>query len=212
MPTYKAIPASAKKTEELPFYRPIDRWITAAWEKKEVLTPFAVAAVIALVALAGFKFYGSRYESKAAILMNSGQLEPAVREYPRSAAARLARMKLGQKALEAKDYDKAVSWYGPVAESASTPAILKVAAAQNLALAHLKKGDATKAAEILEKSSKDPTNLSADYTRLLLARTQEIKGDKAAAKSVYQSLAEGATEATVKDEAKERLTWMEKGK
>ncbi len=206
MPTYKNLPTHKK--EALPFYRPIDHWIATAWEKKEVLLPFAVVGVIALIAFVGIRSYGSRYEAKAVHLLETGQWEAVTREYPRSDAARLAYMKLGKQALDAKDYEKAIQWYGPVSENAKAPAILRMAAAQNLALVHLKKGEAAKAVDVLGRAAKDPANRTADYTQLLLARAQEVKGDAEAAKVLYRSLSEGASELAVKNEAKERLSWI----
>lgn len=208
MPTYKSLPTHKK--EDLPLYRPVDRWVAAAWGKKQVLLPIAVVGVIALIAFVGLKSYGSRYEAKASNLLETGQWEAVTREYPRSGAARLARMKLGKQALDAKDYEKAIQWYGAVSENSKAPAILRVAASQNLGLAHLKKGEAAKAVDVLGRAAKDPANRAADYTQLLLARAQEMKGDAEAAKILYQSLSEGASEMAVKEEAKERLSWIVK--
>lgn len=208
MPTYKALPIS-KKTEPLPLYRPMDRWITAVWEKRGILTPLAIVVLIVLLAFVGLKTYAFRYEAKASALLDRGQAETAILKYPRSDAARLARLKLGKQALDAKDYDKAIQWYAPLTENADAPAILKIAATQNLALAHLKKGDAVKAVEVLDRAAKDRANLTADYTQLLLARAYEVKGDVEAAKGLYRTLSETAVQAAVQDEAKERLTWME---
>jgi len=213
MPTYKTLPSS-KKSEELPLYRPIDDLVYSVWKKKDFLLPFVVVAVIALLGFVGFKSYVSHYESKASDLFNQGQLEAVIQQYGRSNAARLARMKLGKQALDtkdAKDFDKAIQWYGAVAEDQNAPPILKVAAVQNLALAYLKKGDAAKAVSLLDQLSKDPFNRTADYTQLLLAYATEVKGDTDAAKNLYKSLSEGASDAAIKDEAKERLSWIEKG-
>jgi len=210
MPTYKTLPKS-RKTEALPLYRPIDDLVYSAWKKKEILMPFLVVGFVALLAFVGFQSYSNRYDSKASDLFNQGNFESVIREYPRSGSSRIARMKLGKQAFEAKDFDKAIAWYGPVAQDADAPAILRIAGTQNLALAYLKKGDAAKSVELLERASKDRMNRTADYTQLLLARAEEVKGDVEAAKALYQSLSEGASDVGIKNEAKERMTWIEKG-
>lgn len=209
MPTYKQRPKSKKKSENLPLYRPIDRLALVVMENRKKLAPILVTVLIALIAFGGFKLYSAHSESLASDLLNRDQLESVVKDYGRSKAAQVARIKLGKTALDAKDYDRAIAFYGPVAANTSAPSLLKIGAQQNLALAYLKKGDAAKAEDILAQTAKDPQNVSSDYTELLLARTQEIGGHKDKALMIYRTLAEGAKEASVKAEAQERKKWLE---
>lgn len=209
MPTYKQRPKAKKKTENLPLYRPIDRLALVVMENRKKLAPIVIAALVALAAFGGFKLYAAHYEGQASDLLNQGELEALTKDYGRSKAAQVARIKLGKTALDAKDYDRAITWYGPVASNASAPALLKIGAQQNLALAYLKKGDAAKAEDILAQAARDPQNVSSDYTELLLARTQEMGGHKDKALMIYRTLAEGAKEASVKAEAQERKKWLE---
>ncbi len=209
MPTYKQRPHVRKSDAPLPLYRPIDRLAIRAVESRKKIAPFAVAAVVLLVLFGAFKAYSSYYEGQASSLLNRNELEVLAKDYGRSRASKVARIKLGKTALDAKEYDRAIDWYAPLAADNAAPALLRVAAAQNLALAHLKKGEPTKGLEILDRTARDPQNANADYTQLLLARTQEMGGNKDKALEIYRTLAEGAKEATVKLEAQERKKWLE---
>jgi predicted negative regulator of RcsB-dependent stress response len=220
MPTYKQRPISKKqKNANLPFYRPIDHLAFKAMENRRKLAPFLIAGVLAFTLFGGFKAYSVHYEEKASRLLNEGQDEVLAKEYRRSKAAKIARMKLGKRSLDAKEYDRAVDWYGPVASDASAPALLRVAAQQNLAFAYLKKGDAAKALEWLDKASKDPQNSSDDYTQLLIARVHEISGEvsgesvhKDKALMIYKTLSEGSREPAVQEEAQARKKWLSETK
>jgi uncharacterized MAPEG superfamily protein len=209
MPTYKQRPHSRKADEPLPLYRPIDRLALRAVENRRKLFPFLAAGAVLLAAFGGFKAYTHYYETKASGLLNRGDLEATVKEYGRSDAARVARIKLGKAALDAREYDRAAGWYAPLAADDSAPDLLRIAAAQNLALVHLKKNEQAQAAAVLEKAAKDPKNASADYTQLLLARAQEVGGNKREAFAIYRTLSEGAKEPAVKLEAREREKWLE---
>jgi hypothetical protein len=209
MPTYKQRPHSKKQAESLPFYRPIDRLAFQVMRHRKKLAPFLIAVALVLGLLGAFKIYAAHYEDKASALLNRGELEALAKDYGRSKAAKIARVKLGKLSLDAKEYDRAIDWYAPVASDSSAPALLRIGAQQNLALAHLKKEDAAKAVEILRNAAKDPENASADYTELLLARTQEVGGHKDKALEIYRALAEGAKEPAVKLEAQERRKWLE---
>lgn len=206
MPTYKQLPRS--KNKPLPFYRPIDRLMIWGWEKRKALTPFLGAAVIVLVVLAGMKGYSGYYEAKATEMSDRGDLEKVVKEYSRSEAARLARARLGKRALETKDYDKAIQWYAPLVEDQAAPVLLRIGAIQNMALAYLKKGDGPKAIELLEKATRERENRTADWSQLLLARVYEVNGQKDQARDIYKNLSEGAAETGIREEAKERLSWI----
>lgn len=206
MPVYKQLPQS--KNKPLPFYRPIDRLMIWALENQKALIPFLVAAVAVLAIFAGMKGYSGHYEAKAAEMSDRGDIEKVVKEYSRSEAARLARARLAKRALEAKDYDKAIQWYAPLAEDHAASAILRIGAIQNIALAYLKKGDGPKAVELLEKVSRERENSTADWSQLLLARAYEVNGQKDQARDIYKNLSEGAVETGIRDEAKERLAWI----
>jgi tetratricopeptide (TPR) repeat protein len=209
VPTYKQRPHLRKSDEPLPLYRPIDKLAIRAVENRRKLFPIFVTVLVLLAAFAAFKAYSAYYESKASSLFNRGDLETAAKEYGRSRAAKAARIKLGRTALDAGEYDRAASWLAPLAHDPKAPDLLRIAAEQNLALVHLKKGEAAKAAEILERAAKDPKNAGADYTGLLLARAHEENGDKDRALAIYRTLAEGAKEPAVKLEARERQKWLE---
>lgn len=209
MPTYKQRPHVRKSDAPLPLYRPIDRLAIRAVENRRRLMPILAAVGFLLAVFAGFKAYSSYYEGKASGLLNKGELEILAKDYGRSNAAKVARIRLGKQALEGKEYDRAIEWYAPLASDASAPDLLRIAAGQNLALAYLKKGEAAKAAEILDRTARDPKNANADYTQLLLARAQEISGDNNRALATYRTLAEGAKEPAVKLEAQERKKWLE---
>lgn len=210
MPTYKQRPKPKKKeVVELPVYRPLDGLALWVAEHRSKVVPVVIAALIGLFLFGGIKAYSAYYESKASDLLNRGDLEVLAKDYPRSKSAQIARLKLGKLALEAKEYDRAIIWYEPVASNSDIPAFLRVGAQQNLALAYLKKGDAPKAEGLLLLASKDPQNVSSDYTQLLLARTQEEGGQKEKALTIYKTLSEGAKEASVKAEAQERKQWLE---
>lgn len=212
MPVYKQLPKNKKKSEHLPFYRPVDHLVMVLWERRKALRPFLAVAASVLVFFFGMKFYSAHYEEKAGALLvkdSKDSLEEVVRNYPRSHAANVSRMKLGKKALDQKNWDQASEWYGQVAQNQNAAAILRVAALQDMALASLKKGDAGAAVASLEKAAHDPGNQNQDYTQLLIARAQEVGGNKDKAKEIYKSLSEGGKNSPIKEEAKERLSWLE---
>lgn len=207
MPIYKNMPHS--KSKPLPFYRPIDRLMIWALERRKALTPFLAAAAVVLAIFAGMKGYSGYYETKATEMSNRGDLEGVVKDYSRSEAAGLARIRLGKRALEAKDYDQAIRWYTPLAEDHAAPTVLRIGAIQNMALAYLKKGNGPKAIELLEKASRERENSNGDYSQLLLARSLEVNGQKDRARDIYKNLSEGAAKTGIGEEAKERLSWIE---
>ncbi|HEX5038311.1 MAG TPA: hypothetical protein VFX30_14235 [bacterium] len=210
MPTYKQRPVSRKERDEkLPLYRPIDGLALQVAENRKKLAPYILLVVVAFALFGVYKAYGAHYESKASGLLERGELETVAKEYGRSKAAQVARVRLGKQAMDAKEYDRAADWYGPVASNASAPALLRITAKQNLALAYLKKGEAAKAVGLLDDASKDPANVSADYTQLLLAYAQETSGHKDKALEIYKTLADGSKEASVKAEAQARTKWLE---
>jgi predicted negative regulator of RcsB-dependent stress response len=210
MPTYKQRPVSKKEREEkLPLYRPIDSLAFQVAENRKKLLPFVLLAVVAFALFGGFKAYKAHFESKASELLEKNELEAVARDYGNSKAAQVARIRLGKSAMDAKEFDRAVDWYAPVASDTSAPALLRIAAKQNLALAYLKKGDAAKAAALLDDASEDPANSSNDYTKLLLAYVQETSGHKDKALEIYKILADGSKEASVKAEAQARTKWLE---
>ncbi|HSA59050.1 MAG TPA: hypothetical protein VLJ37_05125 [bacterium] len=209
MPTYKQRPHLRKSDAPLPLYRPIDRLAIRAMENRRKLAPILAVAGVLLVLFAGLKAYSSYYQGKASALLNKGELEVLAKDYGRSNAAKVARIRLGKLALDGKEYDRAIDWYAPLASDASAPDLLRIAAGQNLALAYLRKGEAAKAAELLDRTARDPKNANADYTQLLLARAQEVSGNKDQAFAIYHTLSEGAKEPSVKLEAREREKWLE---
>lgn len=208
MPTYKQRPHPKKKAEDLPLYRPMDRVALKIVENRGKIIPFVVAGLLILLLFAGYKAYSAHYENKAAALLNANEIERLAKDYERSKAAKIARLKLGKMALDTGEYDRAAAWYEPVASDPKAPAILRAAARQNLALSFLKKGDPAKAVEILENAANDPKNANGDYARLLLARVHETTGNKDKALEIYRSLSEGSTEPAVKTEAQERKKWL----
>lgn len=207
MSTYKRLPRTKKKG--LPFYRPIDRLMVFAWEKRKALVPFLIAVVAVAAILGGVQLYSSYYEGKATKAVLNGDLEKAVRGYPRSEAAKIARTRLGKRALDAKNYDEAIEWYAPLADDHAAPPILRIDALQNSALAHLKKGEETKAIELLEKAARDQNNRNQDYSQLLLAFARELSGQTEVAREAYKGLSEGASDSRIRGEAKEHLSWIE---
>lgn len=208
MPSYKNLPKRKERATDLPLYRPIDKVVHKMWGLKSKLTPVLIVAGLALLVFFGYKFYANHYEKKAKVLFQSGENEKVVSLYPRSSAAFLSRMKLGRKALDDKKYDEAIQWYAPLTDQKSVADIIHVGAIQNLAFAYLKKGEGQRSVELLEKISKDPKNVMADYSRLLLARTYETKGDKEKALQLYKELSEGSATSNIRDEARERSEWL----
>ncbi len=209
MPIYKKLPT--KKRKALPFYRPIDRFFFALWDRRRALTPYVVVLLIVGLLYGGLRLYAARYEGKAALLFASGNLQEVVKGYPRSQAAEVSRVRLGGRALEEGRLDEALDWYRPVAEDRNSAPLLRIAALQNEALIYLKKGDPSRAAEILDKASRDVTNQASDYTQLLLAVVYSEKGEADKARVILKTLSEGAKSPSVQQEASARLAWMEGG-
>jgi predicted negative regulator of RcsB-dependent stress response len=208
MPSYKNLPKERHKEDLHPLlYRPVDRLMIYLWKSRKVVAPFLIAGLLLLIGFGSLRAYVSHYNHKAASLLAEGNLEIVAEQYPKSEAAGVARMKLGYKALEAKDYDQAVRWYLAASEDRSQSAILRINAMQNLALVYVKKNDFDSSFKLLNQAGKDPANLDPDYTRLLTGKVLEEKGETEKAKEVYKSLSEGS--GSVQKEAKESLTWLE---
>lgn len=209
MPTWKQLPKNKAKRDHLPFYRPVDRWFLSLWKFRREILPFAIAFLVLGLAYGGFKFYRTHYESRASGLLAAGEPSRVVAEFPRSDAALMARMELGTKSLQEGKYDEAIQWYQAVSERSKGSGILQISALHNRALAHVKKGEVEKAVPILEEAVQDPENPASDYSRLLLARTYEIKGDGEKALDLYKALTDGTKAPSVQQEAKERMTWLQ---
>jgi tetratricopeptide (TPR) repeat protein len=216
MPTYKQLPLPKKdQGANLPFYRPIDHLAFQVVEHRRKILPYVVVAVLAFALFGGFRAYSAHYEGNASQLLSAGQAEAVVKDYGRSKAARIARLKLGKTALDAKEYDRAIDWFTPVAGDQRAPALLRVSAQQNLAFAYLKKNDAAKALGFLEAAAKDPQNSSNDYTQLLIAYALESEGSSGTAGSkdkalvIYKTLSDGSKEPAVRAEAQARKKWLE---
>lgn len=210
MPLYKSLPREKKKLERLPFYRPIDRLLLEIWNFRKTLALFLVILVILGVGYEGFRLYESHTESQANHLYEKGEWKGVVQQYPRSRSAFVSRLKLGGQALKEGHYDEAIQWYKPAAESSIHPSIFRIAALQNLALAYVEKGDPEQALQTLQQSIVDRENVTPDYSRFLLARVYEIKGEADKATEIYKSLSEGSQGFLIQKEAKERLAWLEK--
>ncbi len=158
----------------------------------------------------GYRMYTSHYESKASELFQQSKFTDVVSHYPRSQMAILALMSLGQKAFEDGHYEEAIPYYSSARSSKRSSPIVKVGATHQLALAYLKKGNPSEAEKLLEEISKDSANKIPDYSKILLARTYEVQGDLEKAKTLYKNLSEGTTLYSLREEAKERLNWLEK--
>lgn len=197
MPIYKNLPQTKKRVEALPLYRPIDRLFLLIWEKKRLLLPILIAAVLLALLYGGLRSYGSYVDERV----------------KRDA---LSDLRSGQKALQEKRYDEAIQLYQTITERRSLPPLFRIAASQNLAGAWLRKGDQERAIAILEKVIQDPENVNPDYSRLLLAKVYEEKGESAQAREIYKALSEGAAAGgsvygAIQEEAKERIKkWEEK--
>ena len=118
-------------------------------------------------------------------------------------------MTLGTRFLQSQKYDEAVQWYTSVSQNAKSPALFRIEALHNLAFVSVKKGDFPKAVSLLEQASTDPKNVTADYSRLLLAKVYEMNDQKEKARGIYSSLSEGTTAPSLREEAKARLSLLE---
>lgn len=206
MPIYKNLPRERPKAKALPLYRPIDRLFLILWARRRALAPFFAAAVVLALVYLGFRIYANSYERRAAALYKTGDLEGAALKFPRSRSAGMARMKLGGEGLKDGRYDEAISWYLPVVSESARLAVLRIAALQNLGLAYAKKGDWENAIASLERAISDRENAAPDWSRFLLAKIFERKGEKGRAEEIYKSLAEGTEVPGLKEEVGEKLS------
>lgn len=191
MPLYKELPRKKKEKVIPPLYRPIDALIAKIWSRRRVLFPFAVALAAVLLLYTTLRITTAHYEEKAK-------------------ATGLTQLKSAKKALEGGRLDEALSYYEPMIESRYLHPLLRIAALENAALVYAKKGDFEKALKTLERSASDSRNKASDYSRLLVARTHEMQGEREKALEIYKSLAEGAGISFVQGVAKERIAWLEK--
>lgn len=207
MPLYKNHPRN--RSQELPFYRPIDRLFYAAWDHRKALVPYAVLVMALAFVYLGLRYYQDVYDRRASTLLEQGHAAEVAERYGRSEAALVARMQLASKALDEKRWDDAVTLFADTVSRAQSFPMIRLAALQNEALALLKKGDYEQALRLLDRAVKDPQNAIPDYTRLLVARTYEMKGDLEKAQEAYKGLAAEGIKPYVQAEAKERLSWFE---
>ena len=203
MPIYKNVPG--KKPESLPFYRPVDKVAFWFWNQRRLMVPIVILTAVTGSAWAGLSSYRSWAEGKAAVILETDTPEKVVDRYPRSSAARIARIQLGDKALAEEKWDEAIRLFQKVAEDRRSDAFLRITALQNEGLALAKKGEWVQSVAVLEKASKDPDNAMADYSSLLLAHVYALKGDEAESKEIYRILSEGAKLPEVKLYAKSQI-------
>ena len=191
-------------TLKLPLYRPLDDLVDESMKHKRTVVSIVIVVFSITFIYLGMSYYQSRYQEKAADLL---QRDPkaVLAQYPRSDAAVLAGVKLGEAALKNSQWDDAIFYYKLLSEKKSIPAIVRVGASQNLALAYLNKGEKEIALQTLLKIEADPENIQQDYTKLLEAHVWEAKGDEAKAQTLYQQISEGAVSNEIKEEAKARL-------
>jgi hypothetical protein len=211
MPTYKQLPHKKnpkKIAAAAPWYTIPENWVTLG-------APVAMLILLLAAGIGIFKFYRSFVANKASTLVSAPQISPAdleavVKKYPKSDAASVARVKLGKKALDAGQWQEAIRWYEPVSTNKSAAAVLRVTALHNMALASLKEDkNSEKALSLLDQARKDAGNEDVDYTDLLSAHVRELSGEKEKAVAIYKSLAEGAKDPVIKQEAQERLKWVD---
>lgn len=211
MPIYKSNPRD-KKTEALPFYRPIDHLILTAWQKKRALIPYASVLLAIFAAYFALQYYTYLYNDKASRLLSANQFPDVVQKYGRSEAALLARMKLADQALTESRFDEALSYYKDTVEKAEKYPMIRISALQNQALVLVKKRNLDEALTLLDRAVKDPQNAIPDYSRFLIAHTYGLKGDLEKAKETYKGLSEAGVKPIIQGEAKERLSWIESQK
>ncbi len=210
MPLYKNHPHT--RNQELPFYRPIDRLFFSAWDRRRVLLPYAALMMVLGLVYLGIRSYQDVYDRRASALLGQGLMTEVTERYGRSDAALVARMQLASKALDEKRWDDAVRLFADTVSRAQSFPMIRLAALQNQALALLKKEDYDQALRLLDRAVQDPQNALPDYTRLLIARTYEVKGDLEKAKEAYRGLGAEGIKPYVQSEAKERLSWIESTK
>lgn len=187
------------------------------WDQRRILAPILGLLVVVALGFAGFKGYSSYTGTKASTLLHQEKFQEIVTRYPRSDAALIARMELGRQALKDQKWDEAIGLYREVVQRSrkSVQGLFHINALHNLAFALMEKGDGDQAVASLLQAVGDPGNVLSDYSRLLLARTYEKKGEMDKAKELYKSLSESAQTISLQEEAKERLLWqvaMEKEK
>ncbi len=209
MSTYKNLSHASHKgthgNEALPLYRPLDSLVGEGVKHKRTVLSVAVVIVSLALIYLGMNAYQDLYQSKAAEFLKKGEPKIVIEKYSRSDAAILAHIKLGEEALKNEKYDDAIRYYEPLSQKKALPAVLRVGASQNLALAYLKKGQADLALDILKKISLDPENAHPDYAKLLEAHVWEVKGDMVKSQEIYKQLSEGAVSNEIKQEAKAHL-------
>lgn len=210
MPIYKSLPKTKKKENPLPLQAPVDRLLHALWGARRILAPILGIFLALLAGIGIFRIYSSHYDDQATQLLSQKELAAVVRDYPRSPSAAIARVKMGEEALEKKNYDEAAKWFEPVANHLKGPPIVRIGALQTLAFIAMKKGDLNLAQEWMEKAVKDPGNVAPDYTKLLLAQILEQKNEPDKAHEIYQALSEGTPITSIQEEAKSRLAQMDK--
>lgn len=209
MPIYKRLPTT-KNNNAVPLSHPLERLYGLFWEKKRLIgRGFIVFLLLAGVGAVFFS-YRSRIERKAGRILEEREWSASEEalKYPRTRAAAVARLSLGQRAIEGKDWDRAIEYYEPLTGSAEP--MIRVAALQNLALAYRGKGDFEKALNELKRAENDPENADPELTRYFTALLLEEKGDREEALKILEEIA--GKEGVLKGDAEEKLKWLKKSR
>lgn len=171
--------------------------------------PFVAAAAVVFFAFIAWSTYRDHREAMASASLESRDYERVIAQYPRSQAALVARLEAGSRKMKEGDLNQAISLLEPVTQKRKVPPLLRIGALQNLALAYIKTGRFDQAVSQLDQAIQDPGNPAQDYSRLLLARVWEMKGDGDKAAALYKTLSEGTPAPQIQQEAKERLSWLQ---
>lgn len=209
MPIYKRLPTT-KNNAPVALSHPLERLYGLFCEKKRLIGRGFV--VFLLLAGVGAVFFSHQFriEGKANRILEEREWSASeeVLKYPRTRAAAVARLSLGQRALDGKDWDRAIEYYEPL--TGSVQPMIRVAALQNLALAHRGKGDFEKALNELRRAENDPENADPELTRYFTALLLDEKGDREGALKILEEIA--GKEGVLKEDAEEKLKGLKKSK
>lgn len=210
MPLYKRIPYQRQR-EARPVGRTLEGILVTLWERRRFWIPVLVAVVTTALVLTGVFFYSRYSEEKAARMLGSPPWPDAgevLAEYPRSRAARLARLILGTQAIDKGDWDRAIEFFQPLTLQGDEEGLHRVSALHNLALIYARKGEFDTAQRMIKRATDDEGNPAPEYSQFLLGEIYRLAGQKEEAQRVYEDLAKNAVWGEVKGLAEGRQRWL----
>jgi predicted negative regulator of RcsB-dependent stress response len=215
--------AGKKKISRKELLKKPDEFITVStrtlnWVKENYLKAIWVGSgvVLLLVLYFGYSAYRNRQErlshekyfSSLEVMdpdQKLKQIEEIIRDYPGTKAAQASWVEAGHLYYQKKDFTRAVSSYQSALKNGKFYPTFNTLILSNLAYAYEQKGDLQQAAKTLSAITQGPVNLLKEDSLLSLARVYQKMGQKAEAKTTYQTFLKSFPRSVYSNMVKDQL-------